>query len=45
MRIRTHGPPTHPGERLLDKLFKPLDTRQMRLAYKLWISYPQVKRP
>jgi addiction module HigA family antidote len=42
IRIPTHGPPTHPGEMLLEELLKPLGLSQTELAEKLGVSYPRV---
>lgn len=32
MHIPTHGPPTHPGEMLMEEFLKPLDISQVELA-------------
>ena len=42
VRIPTHGPPTHPGEMLLEEFLKPLGLSQTDLAEKLGVSYPRV---
>lgn len=42
VRIPTHGPPTHPGEMLLEEFLKPLNVSQTELAEKLGVSYPRV---
>jgi len=42
VRIPTHGPPTHPGEMLLEEFIKPLRLSQTELAEKLGVSYPRV---
>ncbi len=42
MRIPTHGPPTHPGEMLLEEFLKPLDLSQTELARRIGVSYPRV---
>jgi len=42
MRIPTHGPPTHPGEMLLEEFLKPLGITQVELAQKIRVSYPRV---
>lgn len=42
VRIPTHGPPTHPGEMLLEELLKPLGMSQAKLAEKIGVSYPRV---
>lgn len=42
VRIPTHGPPTHPGEMLLEEFLKPLGMTQADLAQKIGVSYPRV---
>jgi antitoxin HigA-1 len=42
VRIPTHGPPTHPGEMLLEEFLKPLSLSQTALAEDLGVSYPRV---
>jgi antitoxin HigA-1 len=42
MRIPTHGPPTHPGEMLLEEFLKPLAITQTELADRLGVSYPRI---
>jgi addiction module HigA family antidote len=42
VRIPTHGPPTHPGEMLLEEFLKPLGMTQVELAQRLGVSYPRV---
>ena len=42
VRIPTHGPPTHPGEMLLEEFLKPMDLSQTELAEKMGVSYPRV---
>ena len=42
VRIPKNGPPTHPGEMLLEEFLKPLNIKQSELAEKLWVSYPRV---
>jgi len=42
VRIPTHGPPTHPGEMLLEEFIKPFGLSQTELAEKLGVSYPRV---
>jgi len=42
VRIPTHGPPTHPGEMLMEEFLKPLKMTQAELAEKLGVSYPRV---
>jgi addiction module HigA family antidote len=37
-----HGPPTHPGEMLLEEFLKPMDLSQTKLAEKMGVSYPRV---
>lgn len=42
VRVPTHGPPTHPGEMLLEEFLKPLGMTQAELAQKIGVSYPRV---
>lgn len=42
IRIPTNGPPTHPGEMLLEEFLKPLGMTQADLAEKIGVSYPRV---
>ena len=42
VRIPKNGPPTHPGEMLLEEFLKPLNMPQSELAEKLGVSYPRV---
>lgn len=42
VRIPKNGPPTHPGEMLLEEFLKPLRMTQSDLAEKLGVSYPRV---
>jgi addiction module HigA family antidote len=42
VRIPKNGPPTHPGEMLLEEFLKPLKMTQSDLADKLGVSYPRV---
>ncbi len=42
VRIPTHGPPTHPGEMLLEEFLKPLGMSQVELSQRLGVSYPRV---
>lgn len=42
VRVPTHGPPTHPGEMLLEEFLKPLGLSQMALAEELGVSYPRI---
>jgi len=42
VRIPTHGPPTHPGEMLLEEFLKPMSLSQTDLAEKMGVSYPRV---
>ncbi|MEW6666906.1 MAG: HigA family addiction module antitoxin [Thermodesulfobacteriota bacterium] len=42
VRIPTHGPPTHPGEMLLEEFLKPFGMSQADLAQKIGVSYPRV---
>jgi antitoxin HigA-1 len=40
--IPTRGPPTHPGEMLLEEFLKPLGMAQVELAHRLGMSYPRI---
>ncbi len=42
VRIPTHGPPTHPGEMLIEEFLKPLGLSQSGLAERLGVSYPRI---
>jgi addiction module HigA family antidote len=42
VRIPTDGPPTHPGEMLLEEFLKPLGMTQADLAGKIGVSYPRI---
>jgi addiction module HigA family antidote len=42
IRIPKNGPPTHPGEMLLEEFLKPWKLTQSELAGKLGVSYPRV---
>ena len=42
VRIPMHGPPTHPGEMLLEEFLKPMGLSQVQLAEKMGVSYPRV---
>ena len=42
VRIPTHGPPTHPGEMLLEEFLRPLGLTQRELAARLGVSYPRI---
>ena len=42
VRIPTHGPPTHPGEMLLEEFLKPLGISQSTFAVRLGISFPRL---
>jgi antitoxin HigA-1 len=42
MRIPTNGPPTHPGEMLLEEFLKPLGLTQTELAQQIGVSYPRI---
>jgi len=42
VRLPKYGPPTHPGEMLLEEFLKPLNISQSELAEKLGVSYPRV---
>ena len=42
IRIPTHGPPTHPGEMLLEEFLKPMGLSQVELAGKILPEGPAV---
>ncbi|MCB0108842.1 MAG: HigA family addiction module antidote protein [Caldilineaceae bacterium] len=42
LRIPTDGPPTHPGEMLLEEFLKPLQMTQRELAERIGVSYPRI---
>ncbi|MEZ4731930.1 MAG: HigA family addiction module antitoxin [Caldilineaceae bacterium] len=42
MRSPTYGPPTHPGEMLLEEFLEPLSISQVELARLIGVSYPRV---
>jgi addiction module HigA family antidote len=42
VRIPSNGPPTHPGEMLLEEFLEPLGMSQSELAAKLGVSYPRI---
>jgi len=42
VRIPKYGPPTHPGEMLLEEFLKPLSITQSEVAEKLGVSYPRI---
>ena len=42
VRIPTSGPPTHPGDMLLEEFLRPLGMSQAELAAKIGVSYPRV---
>jgi len=42
VRVPTHGPPTHPGEMLLQEFLEPLGMTQTEFAQRMGVSYPRV---
>lgn len=42
VRIPTHGPPTHPGQMLVEEFLKPLGMSQVELAARIGVSFPRV---
>ena len=42
VRLPTHGPPTHPGEIILEEFLLPLKMTQSELAERLGVSYPRI---
>ncbi len=43
-RLPKNGPPTHPGEMLLEEFLKPLNMSQVDLAERIQVSYPRVNQ-
>ncbi len=41
-RIPTHGPPTHPGEMLLEEFLKPLGMTQVALAERIGVTTQRI---
>ena len=44
VRIPTSGPPTHPGEMLLEEFLKPICMSQTELAAKIGVSSPRINK-
>ncbi len=42
IRIPKNGPPTHPGEMLLEEFLKPMGITQSELAERMGVSYTRV---
>jgi addiction module HigA family antidote len=42
VRIPTNGPPTRPGEMLLEEFMKPIGMSQTELAEKMGVPYPRI---
>ncbi len=42
LRIPTHGPPTHPGEMLLEEFLKPFGMTQVALAERIGVTTQRV---
>lgn len=42
LRIPTQGPPTHPGEMLLEEFLRPLGITQSELAKLIGVSYARI---
>lgn len=42
LRIPTHGPPTHPGEMLLEEFLKPLGMSQVALAGRIGVTAQRI---
>lgn len=42
LRIPTHGPPTHPGEMLLEEFLKPLGMTQVALAKRVGVTTQRI---
>jgi antitoxin HigA-1 len=41
-KLPTHGPPTHPGEMLLQEFLKPLNISHTEFAQRIGVSYPRL---
>jgi addiction module HigA family antidote len=44
VRIPTHGPPTHPGEMLLEELLKPLGMTQTEFAQRIGVAWTRANQ-
>ena len=42
LRIPAYGPPTHPGEMLLEEFLRPLGITQAEIAKLIDVSYPRI---
>lgn len=42
LRIPTHGPPTHPGEMLVEEFLQPLNLTQAELARLIDVPFPMI---
>jgi antitoxin HigA-1 len=44
VRIPTHGPPTHPGEMLLEEFLKPLGMTQTEFAQRIGVAWTRANQ-
>ena len=44
VRVPTHGPPTHPGEVILEEFLKPLDMTQTEFAKRLGVDWSRANK-
>lgn len=44
VRIPTHGPPTHPGEMILEEFLKPLGMTQTEFARRIGVAWTRVNQ-
>jgi addiction module HigA family antidote len=42
IRVRTHRPPTHPGEVLLEEFLRPMRLTQRQLAQAIHVPYQRI---
>src|SRR5438552_717499 len=44
VRIPTHGPPTHPGEMVLEEFLKPLEMTQTEFAQRIGVAWTRANQ-
>jgi addiction module HigA family antidote len=44
VRVPTHGPPTHPGEMLLEEFLKPLGMTQTEFAQRIGVAWTRANQ-
>jgi len=44
VRIPTHGPPTHPGEMILEEFLKPLEMTQTEFAQRIGVAWTRANQ-